>query len=164
MGGSGRISLPTSSHLGQSGGEVAGLPVQENHSDCSRMAQHALVLGSMSRQIPLSLHELRPLKEDQPDQSMRQSRPFLQSGASLIRRTSGHPSKVNNRLPTFLVSSQEATAKYHGKLGNSSINVSKDENLTCLLDSFQRDRPKGRRGHPLLEPLPGFTSADKDSF
>ena len=45
MGGSGRICLPTSSHLGQGGGEVAGLPMQENHSDCSRVAQHALVLG-----------------------------------------------------------------------------------------------------------------------
>ena len=31
MGGSGRIRLPTSSHLGQSGGEVTGLPLQENH-------------------------------------------------------------------------------------------------------------------------------------
>ena len=46
MGGSGRLYLPTSSHLGQSGGEVAGLPMQENHSDCSEVAQHALVLGS----------------------------------------------------------------------------------------------------------------------
>ena len=34
------------------------------------------------------------------------------------------------------------------KLGNSSINVSKDENLTHLLDSFHRDRRKGRRGIP----------------
>ena len=34
------------------------------------------------------------------------------------------------------------------KLGNSTINVSKDENLTHLLDSFHRDRPKGRRGIP----------------
>ena len=34
------------------------------------------------------------------------------------------------------------------KLGNSSINISKDENLTRLLDSFHRDRPKGRRGIP----------------
>ena len=46
MGGSGRLCLPTSSHLGQSGGEVAGLPMQENHSNCSGVAQHALVLGS----------------------------------------------------------------------------------------------------------------------
>ena len=35
-------------------------------------------------------HELRLLKEDQPDLSMRQSGPFLQSGASVIRWTSGH--------------------------------------------------------------------------
>ena len=34
------------------------------------------------------------------------------------------------------------------KLGNSTINISKDENLTRLLDSFHRDRPKGRRGIP----------------
>ena len=36
-------------------------------------------------------HELRLLKEDQPDQSMKQSGPFLQSGASVIRWISGHP-------------------------------------------------------------------------
>ena len=34
------------------------------------------------------------------------------------------------------------------KLGNSPFNISKDENLTHLLDSFHRDRPKGRRGIP----------------
>ena len=34
------------------------------------------------------------------------------------------------------------------KLGNSTVNVSKDENLTRLLDSFHRERPKGRRGIP----------------
>ena len=34
------------------------------------------------------------------------------------------------------------------KLGNSSTNISKDESLTRLLDSFHRDRPKGRRGIP----------------
>ena len=44
MRGSGRICLPTTSHLGQSGGAVAGLPLQENHSDCSGVAKHALVL------------------------------------------------------------------------------------------------------------------------
>ena len=45
MGGSGCIRLPTDRHIGQSGGEITGLPVQENHSDCSGVAQHALVLG-----------------------------------------------------------------------------------------------------------------------
>ena len=44
MGGCGCICLPTSSHLGQNGGEVAGLPMQKNHSDCSGVTQHTLVL------------------------------------------------------------------------------------------------------------------------
>ena len=34
------------------------------------------------------------------------------------------------------------------KLRNFPINVSKDENFTCLLDTFHRDKPKGRRGIP----------------
>ena len=34
------------------------------------------------------------------------------------------------------------------KLGNTSVNISKEDNLTHLLDSFHRDRPKGRRGIP----------------
>ena len=46
LGKSGPICLPTSSHLGQSGGEVTGLPLQQDHSDHPRVAQHALVLGS----------------------------------------------------------------------------------------------------------------------
>ena len=134
LGGTGSVRLPTSSHLGQSGGEVTGLPVQQNHPDCPGLAQHALVLGSSGDVQSDSLvstqqdgsqpfnqvlhknhsnlnlhawllepqqsrsraslkqwrHELRLLKEDQPVLSMRQSGPFLQSGASAIRWTSGH--------------------------------------------------------------------------
>ena len=45
MGGYGHISLPTSSHIGQSGEEVARLPMQMNNSDCTGVAKHALVLG-----------------------------------------------------------------------------------------------------------------------
>ena len=125
MGKSGPICLPTSSHLGQSGGEIAGLPMQQDHSDCSRVAQHALVLGSsgnvqsdpfvsaqpaqsgISTFQPDRAQELvapraTAIKEQgfseavaarieaPPDLSMRQSGPFLQSGASVIRWTSGH--------------------------------------------------------------------------
>ena len=46
LGGCGPICLPTSSHLGQSSGEVTELPMQQNHTDCTGVAQHALVLGS----------------------------------------------------------------------------------------------------------------------
>ena len=52
MGESGHIRLPTSSHIGEIGGEVAGLPMQQNHSDCSGVAQHALVLGSSGHVQP----------------------------------------------------------------------------------------------------------------
>ena len=34
------------------------------------------------------------------------------------------------------------------RLGNAQIDISKNENITRLLDSFHRDRPKGRRGVP----------------
>ena len=37
--------MPSHQYLGQSAGEVSGLSVQENHSDCSRVGHHALVLG-----------------------------------------------------------------------------------------------------------------------
>ena len=47
MGGSGCIRLSTDYHIGQSGGEVTGLSMQENYSDCSGVAQHALVLGQI---------------------------------------------------------------------------------------------------------------------
>ena len=48
MGRPGPIRLPTGSHLGQSGGEVVRLPVQQSDTDCTRVAKHALVLGSGS--------------------------------------------------------------------------------------------------------------------
>ena len=34
------------------------------------------------------------------------------------------------------------------KVGINKLNISKDENLTRLLDSFHRDKPKERRGVP----------------
>ena len=52
LGGPGPIRFLTSSHLGQSGGEVTGLPLQQNNSDCPRVAQHALVLGSSGNVQP----------------------------------------------------------------------------------------------------------------
>ena len=63
MVGSGSIYLPTIHHIGQSGGGVAGLPVQENHSDCSGVAQHALVLGSSGHVQP---NPTEPAQSAQP--------------------------------------------------------------------------------------------------
>ena len=50
-----------------------------------------------------------------------------------------------NLQPSTIDGYRTATADM---LGNDSLNISKDENLSRLLDSFHRDRPKGRRGIP----------------
>ena len=50
------------------------------------------------------------------------------------------------------------------RLGNSPINISKDENLTRLLDSFYWDRPKDRRGIPSWNLSLVFAPADKVPF
>ena len=64
------------------------------HRNLSNLNLHAWLLEPQQSRSRASLrqwqHELRLLKEDQPDLSMRQSGPFLQSGASVIRWTSGH--------------------------------------------------------------------------
>ena len=82
MGGPGCICLPTDCHFGQSGGEAAGLPVQEANPNCSRMAQHALVLGfsghvqsgstelaTSSQSADTALQSDPSQKSDQPESS-----------------------------------------------------------------------------------------------
>ena len=68
-------------------------------------------------------------------------------GAHLNERTARGTWSVPERKlqPSTIDGYRSAIAD---KLGNSTINVSKDDNLTCLLDSSHRDRPKGRRGIP----------------
>ena len=65
------------------------------HTNLSNLNLHAWLLEPQQSRSKGSLRtwqqELRLLRGDQPDQSMRQSGPYLQSGASLIRWTSGHP-------------------------------------------------------------------------
>ena len=199
MGGPVPICIPTSSHFGQSGGEVVGLPVQEYHSDCPGVAQHALVLGS-------SDHEPNPTEPSLPakcahttiqsDSTQESVKPkstcvapsasaikeqgFSEAVAAQIERGSTRSvyeakwaiftkwclsNQVDFRAPPiksvanfcmYLFQDRKLQpSTIHGyrsaiadKLGNSPINVSKDENLTRLLDSFQRDRPKGWRGIP----------------
>ena len=101
--------------------------------------------------------ELRLLKEDQPDQSARQSGPFFAKWC--INHKVDFRSPPVKSVADFLLylfqdrKLQPSTIDGYrsaiaDKLGNSPLNVSQDENLTRLLDSFHRDRPKGRRGIP----------------
>ena len=64
------------------------------HRNLTSLHLHAWLLEPQQSKNRASLsqwqHKLRLLKEDEPDQSTRQSGPFLQSGASLIRWISDH--------------------------------------------------------------------------
>ena len=203
MGQSGRIRLPTDRHIGQSGGEATGLPVQETHSDCPGVAQHALVLG------PSNHVQSGPSQPAQPAQSANtalQSNPSQKSDKSKSPCLAPRASKIKEMGFSEAVAARiEApqrwsTRSVYGakwtiftkwcdanqvdfrsppvksvadflmylfedkklqpstidgyrsaisdKLGDITINMSKNDNLTRLLESFHRDRPKGRRGIP----------------
>ena len=68
--------------------------IQISTGNLTNLNLHAWLLEPQKSKNRASLRqwqqELRLLKGDLPDQSVRQSGPFLQSGASLIRWTSGH--------------------------------------------------------------------------
>ena len=67
---------------------------QTPHRNLTNLNLHAWLLEPQQSRSTVSLrqwqHELKLLRENQPDQCMKQNGPFLQSGASLIRWTSEH--------------------------------------------------------------------------
>ena len=203
LGGPGPICLPTSGHLGQGGGEVTGLPLQQNNSDCRRVAQHALVLGSSDNVQPDPTVSAQHTKfgvsalQSGPSQEPLESEPTCLAPRASAIKEQGFSEAVAARIEApqrgstrsvyeakwtiftkWCLSNQvdfrapplKAIADFllylfqdrklqpgtidgyrsaiADKLGNAPINVSKDENLTRLLDSFHRDRTKGRRGIP----------------
>ena len=131
------------------------------HRDLTNLNLHAWLLEPRQSRSRGSLaqwrQELRRLKDVQPEQSTKRSGPFLSDGVKQVRWTSGthlykeiadfllHLFQEKNLQPSTIDGYRSAIAD---KLGNTSVNVGKDENLTRLLDSFHRDRPKGRRGVP----------------
>ena len=134
---------------------------QTLHRNLANLNLHAWLLEPQLSRSKASLRQwqqkLRFLKEDQPDQSMRQSGPFLQSGVSVNQGDfKAPPLKVIADFLLYLFQDRKLQpstidgyrSAISDKLGNATINVSKDENLTHLLDSFHRDRPKGKRGIP----------------
>ena len=78
MVGSGSIHLPTVSHIGQSG-DVAGLPIQDNHSDYSGVAHYALVLGPSGHVQP---NPTEPAQSAHPVDTTIQSDPSQKSEKS----------------------------------------------------------------------------------
>ena len=203
MGRSGCIRLPTDRHIRQSGGEATGLPVQETHSDCPRVAQHALVLGPSDHVQSGPSQPTQPaqstntaLQSDPSQKSDKSKSPCLAPRASKIKEQ-GFSEAVAARIEApqrrstrsvyeakwtifikwcdsnqvdfssppvksvadFLMylfedkKLQPSTidgyrSAISDKLDDTTINISKNDNLTRLLESFHRDRPKGRRGVP----------------
>ena len=203
MGRSGCIRLPTDSHIGQSGGEATGLPVQETHSDCPGVAQHALVLGPGDHVQSGPSQPAQPaqsadtaLQSDPSQKSDKSKSPCMAPRATKIKEQ-GFSEAVAARIEApqrrstrsvyeakwaiftkWCISNQvdfrsppvKSVADFlmylfedkklqpstidgyrsaiADKLGSTTINISKDDNLTRLLESFHRDRPKGRRGIP----------------
>ena len=203
MGGSGCIRLPTDRHIGQSGGEATGFPVQKDHYDCPGVAQHALVLGLGDHVQSGPSQPAQPaqsadtaLQSDPSQKSDKSKSPCLAPRATKIKEQgfsetvaarieapqrrstrSVYEAKwaiftkwcVTNQVdfrsppvksvadflmylfedkklqPSTIDGYRSAIAD---KLGNTTVNISKDDNLTRLLESFHRDRPRGRRGIP----------------
>ena len=148
LGEPGCLRFPTGGHLGQSGGKVTELPRQQDSSDCSGLAQHALVLGPGGHVQP------NPMESSQratPSDTALQSDPSQKSDKSKSPRMAPRATaikdlfEVKNLQPSTIDGYRSAIAD---KLGKVTLNISKDDNLTRLLDSFHRDRPKGRRGIP----------------
>ena len=203
MGRSGCIRLPTDRHIGQSGGEATGLPVQETDSDCPGVAQHPLVLGPSDHVQSGPSQPAQPaqsantaLQSDPSQKSDKSKCPCLAPRASKIkeqgfseavaarieapqRRSTRSvyeakwtiftkwcdTNQVDFRSPPvksvadFLMylfedkKLQPSTidgyrSAISDKLGDTTVNISKNDNLTRLLESFHRDRPKGWRGVP----------------
>ena len=68
------------------------------------------------------------------------------------------------KLAMFTKWCQSIRSAIPDKLGDSPINVSYDQNITRLLDSFHRDKPKCGRGIPPLDPFSGYSPAHKGSL
>ena len=118
---------------------------QTPHRNLLNLNLHAWLLAIKEQGFSEAVAALiEHLKEVQPVQSMRQSGPFLQSGATIIRWTSGKQ-PINSIADFLLYLFQDrrlhpsTTDGYRSaiadKLGNLPINVSKNEDLTGLLDS-----------------------------
>ena len=183
--------------------KVVGPWLSSTHLDCTRMAQHAMVLGSgqsVSSSSPLTatggelvdstVQSMSSQRSPQPESSClaprasaikqagfsvevatrieapqrRSTRAIYESKWAVFVRWC-EDNKVDLRSPSikeiadFLLFLFQERGLQPGtiegyrttiadKVGNTRVNISNDENLTRLLDSFHRDKPKGRRGIP----------------
>ena len=113
--------------------------------------------------------QLRPLKEAQPEPSTSQKGSIFVKGCESHQGDFRSPSvdqiadfllhliKERNLQPSIIEGYRTVLADM---VGNDELNISKENNLTHLLDSFHRDQLKGGWGRSLLEALTGTLPAD----
>ena len=196
---SGRICLSPGGSSREGGLQVDGSRIPQSYSNCSRVAKHAMVLGS-GPNSPKSSESREPF--DSTFQSVPSQRPSQSESACMAPRAfaiqqAGFSEEVATRIKApqrcstraiyeskwavfvrwceehkmdfgspsikqiadfllFLFQEkhlQPSTIDGYrtaisDKIGNGQVNIGKDENLTRLLDSFHKDKPKGRRGVP----------------
>ena len=187
----------------EGGLQVDGSRIPQSHSHCTRVAQHAMVLGSgqhVGTDSPKSAESREPI--DSTLQSVSSQGPSQSESACMAPRAfaiqqAGFSEEVATRIEAPQRRSTRAIYKskwsvfvrwceehkvdfrspsikqiadfllylfqekhlqpstidgcrtaISDKIGNGQVNIGKDENLTRLLDSFHRDKPKGRRGVP----------------
>ena len=187
----------------EGGLQADGSRITQSHSHCSRVAQHAMVLGSgqhVSTDSPKSAESREPI--DSTLQSVSSQGPSQSESACMAPRAfaiqqAGFSEEVATRIEApqrrltraiyeskwsvFVRWCEEHQVDFRSpsikqisdfllylfqekhlqpstidgyrtaisdKIGHGRVNIGKDENLTRLLDSFHRDKPKGRRGVP----------------
>ena len=130
------------------------------HRNLTHLNLHAWLLEPQQSRSRASLRqwqqELSLLKMDQPDQSEAKWTIFTKWYVTNQVDFRAPPVKSVADFLMYLFQDRKLQpstidgyrSAIADKLGNSPLNISKDENLTHLLDSFHRDKPKGRRGIP----------------
>ena len=161
MGGSG-LCLSSGLPPQSSGLKGDGSRLSQNDSDCSRVAQHGLVLG-YSQSISSDSFQTSPAQGSGDSAIQRASalEPQQSTSACLAPRASAiHEQGFSDKVATRIEDSQRLSTRAVYKLkwaifvkwcesnevdfGSPSVNQIAD----FLLDSFHRDKPKGRRGVP----------------
>ena len=130
------------------------------HRDLLGLNLHAWLLEPLAYKCKVSLmkwqRELRLLRDSQPELSDSKWTIFIKwcdsnkmdfrsPSLSQIAKFLLYLFKEKHLQPSTIDGYMTAIAD---KIGSDKINIGKDENLTRLLDSFHRDKPKGLRGVP----------------
>ena len=167
MGKSGRVCLPTDSHIGQSGGKVAGLPIPKVDHHCPGVAQHDMVLGPSGNVQPDSIalaSTAKPpdstLQSDPSQKSDKPKSPCMAPRATAIKEQGfSEAVATGNYSPApLMVTGQPLLINWETQPSTSAkMKISPASWIVSI-------ETQGQKGYPFLEPISGFTPANKGSL